>query len=54
MKFKKGLSALALLLALTVVGCNGNKESSKPAASSAAPGDPERHSRNWRTVNSNP
>ena len=37
MKFKKGLSALALLLALTVVGCNGNKESSKPAASSAAP-----------------
>lgn len=37
MIFKKGLSALALLLALTVVGCNGNKESSKPAASSAAP-----------------
>lgn len=37
MNFKKGLSALALLLALTVVGCNGNKESSKPAASSAAP-----------------
>lgn len=35
MNFKKGLSALALLLALTVVGCNGNKESSKPAASSA-------------------
>ena len=39
MKMKKGLSALALLLALTVVGCNGNKESAKPsaAASSAAP-----------------
>jgi len=34
MNFKKGLSALALLLALTVVGCNNNKES-KPAASSA-------------------
>ena len=34
MKLKKGLSALALLFALTVVGCNNNKES-KPAASSA-------------------
>ena len=34
MNFKKGLSALALLLALTVVGCNNNKES-KPATSSA-------------------
>ena len=37
MNFKKGLSALALLLALTVVGCNGGKDASKPAASSAAP-----------------
>lgn len=35
MNFKKGLSALTLLLALTVVGCNGNKESSKPASSTA-------------------
>ena len=36
MNFKKGLSAVALLLALTVVGCNGNKESAKPASSAAA------------------
>ena len=35
MNFKKGLSAIALLLALTVVGCNGNKESVKPASSAA-------------------
>ncbi|MBO6261402.1 MAG: hypothetical protein J6N95_02210 [Bacilli bacterium] len=36
MNFKKGISAVAILLALTLVGCNGNKESAKPSSAPAS------------------